>query len=288
MVKAKTPRARNVSARPADNVAQRISRSYQLAVEDPEFIQRDEMRAVHLELDYSKADLLLHDAGIRSTLIVFGSSRTPSPEAAEALAAAARTDAERAQAKARERDVAYYQAAREFARIASQCGGAFAPHHHHCDNVIATGGGPGIMEAANRGAFEIGAPSIGFNISLPNEQQPNPYTTPELTFRFHYFAIRKLHLAMRARALVVFPGGFGTLDELFEILTLQQTGKAPRTPVVLYDEAYWTRIVSFEGLVREGMVSTEDLSLFAFAETPEEAWARLVEAGVLIGTTGAA
>ncbi len=223
---------------------------------------------------------MLHDWGVRSTIIVFGSSRTPSPETAEILAAAARTDAERAEVKARSNTRS--PTIRRRASSAASPPSAAAPsrpHHHQRDNVIATGGGPGIMEAANRGAFEIGAPTIGFNITLPNEQQPNPYTTPELTFRFHYFAIRKMHLAMRARALVVFPGGFGTLDELFEILTLQQTGKAPRTPVVLYDKAYWTRIISFEGLVREGVVEAEDLSLFAFAETPEDVWARLVAPG---------
>src|SRR4029450_7021847 len=133
------------------------------------------------------------------------------------------------------------------------------------DNVIATGGGPGIMEAANRGASDIGAPSIGFNITLPHEQSPNPYSTPELTFRFHYFAIGKMHLAMRANALVVFPGGFGTFDELFEILTLRQTNKAPRIPIVLFDEAYWREVIDFEALITRGMIEADDLSLFQFA-----------------------
>ena len=165
--------------------------------------------------------MLLRDWGIRSTVIVFGSARTPSPEQAEAAMAAAQPPTQNAHAAQRMlQRSAHYAAAREFGRIVSERGGAFAPHDRWRDNVIATGGGPGIMEAANRGALDAGAPSIGFNITLPKEQQPNPYSTPELTFQFHYFAMRKMHLAMRANALVVFPGGFGTMDELFEILTL--------------------------------------------------------------------
>jgi uncharacterized protein (TIGR00730 family) len=175
---------------------------------------------------------------------------------------------------------AYYQVARDFGRIASERGGAFAPKHRWRDNVIATGGGPGIMEAANRGAADAGAPSIGFNITLPAEQKPNPYITPELSFRFHYFAMRKMHLAMRANALAIFPGGFGTMDELFELLTLQQTSKAPPAPVVLFGEAYWRRIVNFDALVEEGMISPADLKLFEYAETAEEGWASLVRRGL--------
>ena len=146
--------------------------------------------------------------------------------------------------------------------------------------MIATGGGPGIMEAANRGAFEAGAPSIGFNIELPQEQRPNPYITPELSFQFHYFAMRKMHLAMRANALAIFPGGFGTLDELFELLTLQQTRKAPPAPIVLFGESYWRKVVSFESMVEEAMISPEDLHLFEFAESAEEGWASLVRRGL--------
>ena len=146
--------------------------------------------------------------------------------------------------------------------------------------MIATGGGPGIMEAANRGAADAGAPSIGFNITLPDEQSPNPYITPELSFRFHYFAMRKMHLAMRANALAIFPGGFGTMDELFELLTLQQTRKAPPAPVVLFGEAYWRRIVDFDALAEEGMISPADLKLFEFAETAEQGWASLVRRGL--------
>ena len=194
--------------------------------------------------------------------------------------AAAQTDEERARAQRMIQRSAYYSAARELGRIISERGGAFAPHDRWRDNVVATGGGPGIMEAANRGAYEAGAPSIGFNITLPEEQQPNPYSTPELTFQFHYFAMRKMHLAMRANALVVFPGGFGTMDELFEILTLTQTRKAPAIPIVLFDESYWRRMVNFAALLEEDVIGSGDLDLFAFADTPEAAWAVLSHRGL--------
>lgn len=174
----------------------------------------------------------------------------------------------------------WYEAAREFGRIASLRGGALKDGGCARDNVIATGGGPGLMEAANRGAHDAGAPSIGFNISLPTEQRPNPYTTPELTFQFHYFAMRKMHLVMRANALAIFPGGFGTLDELFEVLTLLQTRKASALPVVLFDRAYWQKIVNFEALVDEGMISADHCELFEFAETPEEAWHSIERRGL--------
>ncbi len=263
-----------------DNRAQIQSRSYKLPVEDTEFLLRDEMRATRFALEYSKADLALRDWGIRSTIIVFGSARTPSPEQVAAAEIAAVTDEQRGAAAQSKTRMADYEAAREFGRIASQRGGAFAPQQRWRDNVIATGGGPGIMEAANRGAWEVGAPSVGFNITLPTEQQPNPYTTPELTFRFHYFAMRKMHLAMRANALVVFPGGFGTFDELFEILTLEQTNKARRVPVVLYREAYWRRLLNFDAFVEEGMATQADLSLFDFADTPEAIWEALTRRGL--------
>ena len=200
------------------------SRSYLLPIEDSEFLLRDEMRGIRFALEYSKADLSLRDWGVRSTIIVFGSARTPSREQAEAELAAAqlcdpkrRTDAVQ-RAKRRLHQSRYYEEARNFGRIASERGGALFVDGAPRDNVIATGGGPGVMEAANRGAADAGAPSIGFNIALPAEQKPNPYSTPTLTFQFHYFAMRKMHFAMRANALVVFPGGFGTMDELFEIL----------------------------------------------------------------------
>ncbi|MFC0283676.1 LOG family protein [Camelimonas abortus] len=257
-----------------------MNRSYLLAVEDKDFLLRDEMRALRFSLEFAKAELTLRDWGIRSTIIVFGSARTPSPEQVAAAAAAARTPEELARVERMRQQSRHYGIAREFARIASERGGAFAPRHRWRDNVIATGGGPGVMEAANRGAADVRAPSIGFNITLPHEQRPNPYSTPELTLRFHYFAMRKMHLAMRANALAIFPGGYGTLDELFEILTLQQTGKAPRIPIVLFDRAYWSRLINFDMLVEEEVISPEDVELFEYAETAEEGWESLVRRGV--------
>jgi uncharacterized protein (TIGR00730 family) len=257
-----------------------VSRSSLLAVEDTEFLLRDEMRSIRFALEYAKPELELRDWGIRSTIIVFGSARIASPEQAEAAAKAANTDAERKRAEAMRKQAELYQVAREFAQIASRRGGSFAPKNRWRDNVIATGGGPGIMEAANRGAHDAGAPTIGFNITLPHEQVPNAYITPELYFRFHYFAMRKMHLAMRANALAVFPGGFGTMDELFEVLTLQQTRKARPTPIVLFGESYWRKIVNFDALVDEGMIAAEDLKLFEFAETAEDGWTSLIRRGL--------
>ncbi|WP_372624546.1 TIGR00730 family Rossman fold protein [Falsiroseomonas sp.] len=234
--------------------------SYRLALFDREFLLSPAMRGVRLQVESTKADEALRAWGVRSTIVVFGSSRV-------------RPDAPR-------RHAGWYQQARHFGRIVSERGGALHPVAGVRDNVIATGGGPGLMEAANRGAHDVGAPSIGFNIRLPQEQQPNIYTTPELTFQFHYFAIRKLHLAMRARALVVFPGGFGTLDELFEILTLRQAGRMGLVPVVLVDESYWRRLVNWDALVEDGMVDREDLELLRFADDADAAWHLLETAGV--------
>ena len=238
-----------------DNTPQKHASSSRLAVEDTDFLLRDEMRDIRFALEYAKAELELRDWGIRSTVIVFGSARV-------------------------QPDTPRYDAARAFGRIVSERGGAMAPHHRWRDNVIATGGGGGIMEAANRGAFEAEAPSIGFNIRLPHEQEPNPYTTPGLTFQFHYFAMRKMHMAMRANALVVFPGGFGTMDEMFEILTLVQTKKMRAVPIVLFDEAYWRKVVSFDTLLAEGMISADELALFEFADTPDGAWGVLERRGL--------
>lgn len=256
------------------------SASYLLAIDDVQFLLRDEMRSTRLALEYAKADLLLRDWGIRSTLIVFGSARVPSPERVRAWQNAQPELYEQHRERI-ERQLHWYEAARAFGRIASERGGARKPRERWRDNVIATGGGPGIMEAANRGASEARAPSIGFNILLPHEQLPNPYTTPELTFRFHYFAMRKMHLAMRANALVIFPGGYGTMDELFELLTLRQTNKAPQIPIVLFDRDYWRKLVNFDMLVEEGMISAHDLSLFEYADSAEQAWDILVQGGVL-------
>jgi uncharacterized protein (TIGR00730 family) len=242
------------------NDAQRQSRTYLLAVEDQDFLLRDELRAIRFALEYQKPELALRDWGVRSTVVVFGSARI-TPESGHPL-------------------VAWYEVAREFGRIVSLYGGALRPEGGKRDNVIATGGGPGIMEAANRGASDVGAPSIGFNITLPHEQGPNAYSTPELTFRFHYFAMRKMHLAMRANALAVFPGGFGTMDELFEILTLQQTEKAPPIPVVLVGRDYWRSVVRFEALVEQGMLSVADLGLFEIADSAVDAWNALVRRGL--------
>jgi uncharacterized protein (TIGR00730 family) len=246
-----------------------------LPAEDSEFLLRDEMRALRFALEYAKAELILRDWRIRSTIIVFGSARVPAPEALDRLPIAAGSELLLRQQQRR-----WYEAAREFGRIASLRGGALKNSGSWRDNVVATGGGPGLMEAANRGAHDVGAPSIGFNIRLPVEQRPNPYTTPELTFRFRYFAMRKMHLVMRANALAIFPGGFGTLDELFELLTLLQTGKAPAMPVVLFDPAYWRNIINFEALVQAGMVSPEHCTLFEYVDTPEEAWRSIERRGL--------
>src|SRR5215211_408321 len=233
------------------------SPSYRLAAMDQDFLLGDSMRGVRFMLEYAKAEESLRTWGVRSTLVVFGSARI-------------REDGPG-------RHPFWYEQARSFGAIASQRGGALTVTSGTRDNVIATGGGPGIMEAANRGASDVGAPSIGFNITLPHEQEPNGYSTPDLTFRFHYFAMRKMHLAMRANALVVFPGGFGTLDELFEILTLRQTGKAPPIPTVLVDARYWRSVVNFDALLEAGMINPADLDLVHFAEDAEQAWSDLID-----------
>jgi len=265
--------------------SQTSSQSYLLPVEDQEFLLREELRGLRFALEYSKADLLLRDWGIRSTIICFGSARVPSPEEADELRRSLESEADpeaRATAERRLLLAPYYQEARRFARIVSLEGGAMRPKDGQRDNVIATGGGPGIMEAANRGAFEVDAPTIGYNISLPFEQYPNHYTTPDLTFRFHYFAMRKMHLAMRANALAVFPGGYGTLDELFEILTLRQTGKSSPKPVVLVGRDYWNALINFRCMVEYAMIDAVDLKLFDVVDTAEEAWASLLKHGLAI------
>jgi uncharacterized protein (TIGR00730 family) len=245
---------------PPANAAQMASPAYRLAAMDPDFLLSPAMRGTRFLLEFAKADEALKAWGVRSTIVVFGSARV--------------------RENGQGRQAAWYAAAREFGALASQRGGAILTGGRVRDNVIATGGGPGVMEAANRGAHDVGAPSIGFNISLPREQAPNPYSTPELTFRFHYFAMRKMHLVMRAHALVIFPGGFGTFDELFELLTLRQTDKSPRIPIVLFDEAYWRSVVSFDRLVEAGMLDPAELDLFRFAETPEGLWSALLEHGL--------
>ena len=230
--------------------------SYRLAALDQDFILGDSMRGVRFLLEYEKVE----DWGVMSTIVVFGSARVKSGQDGRAGF--------------------WYDEARKFGRLASEQGGALSPNSGKRVNVIATGGGPGIMEAANRGAHDACAPTIGFNITLPREQVPNPYTTPELTFRFHYFAIRKMHLAMRASALVVFPGGFGTMDEMFEILTLRQTGKAPKVPIILFDRNYWQKAISLDVFCENGMIDAADRELFSYANTSEAAWQILLSLGL--------
>ena len=263
-----------------ENVPQKLSSAYRLAELDPDFLLGESMRGVRFFLEFAKAEERLRSWGIRSTVVVYGSARPLAGERRKAPAHAAKGPVARAQPD--ERVGRWYQQARRFGQIVSQRGGAMTPVDGQRDNVIATGCGPGIMEAANRGAFDVGAPSIGFNIQLPREQEPNPYTTPDLTFQFHYFAMRKMHLVMRAAALVVFPGGFGTLDELFEILTLVQTGKAPKFPVLCFDRDYWTRLIDFDALLQDRMISSADRDLVTFVDDAEEAWATLVAAGLRV------
>jgi len=255
------------------------SPSYRRADDDLDFLAKDGVRGVRLQIDYLKPELLLEEHRVQHTIVVFGSTRICEPSAArrvvDALAAGLAADPSNkdiarrlAVAKRILEKSHYYEIAREFGRLVSIANGTGGERH----NVIMTGGGPGIMEAANRGAFDAGAESVGLNISLPHEQYPNPYVTPGLCFSFHYFAMRKLHFLLRAKALVAFPGGFGTLDELFEVLTLVQTRKIEPIPVILAGESYWRRAVDFDFLADEGVIDLEDRELFFFAETAQEIW----------------
>lgn len=262
------------------NAKREIPRSYMLAVEDTEFLLRDELRAIRFALEYEKPELALREAGIRSTVIVFGSARIPSPEQAETMLKEAKDEAALKRAKQRAALSPWYTEARKLGHIVSERGGALDGDGKVRDNVIATGGGPGIMEAANRGAMEAGAPSIGFNIRLPHEQEPNAFTTPGLTFLFHYFNMRKMHLVMRANALAVFPGGFGTMDEMFELLTLEQTKKSRTMPVVLVGRDYWSKVINFKAIADYGMIEDSDIDLFDIVDTAEEAWAAMQRRGL--------
>jgi uncharacterized protein (TIGR00730 family) len=255
------------------------SPSYRRADDDVDFLARDDVRGLRLQLDYLKPELLLEQHEIHQTIVVFGSTRIYEPAAAlrkvDTLRASLAADAnnmdlkrqlviaERIHAKSH-----FYDVAREFGRLVGSANHGARKHH----TAIITGGGPGMMEAANRGSFDVGAKSVGLNISLPHEQYPNPHVTAELCFSFHYFALRKLHFLLRAKALVAFPGGYGTFDELFEVLTLIQTRKIKPIPVVLVGEAYWRRAVDIDFLVDEGVIDSEDRELFWFAETAEEIW----------------
>jgi uncharacterized protein (TIGR00730 family) len=255
---------------------QLASHSYSLPIEDQEFLLRDELRGIRFALEYSKTDLLLRDWGIRSTIIVFGSARVPSPEQAEALRAGALNGGDAKDAARRLSLAPYYEEARKFGRIVSLQGGALNPKSGIRDNVIATGGGPGIMEAANRGAHEAGGKTIGLNIRLPFEQGANPYISEGLHFEFHYFFMRKFWFAYMAKALVVFPGGFGTLDEMFEILTLMQTEKLEKQiQIILYGSEYWDRILHLDPMSEWGAITDSDQALIRRADSPEQAFSLL-------------
>lgn len=255
------------------------SASFKLAFDDPDFLLRDDLRPVRLQLELLKPELILQEHKIHSTIVVFGSARIPEPKKAkknlnEALSAAKlnpgndRLEMEARLAERIFKKSKYYTEAQTFAQTVSSACQADSK----CEYVITTGGGPGIMEAACRGASEVDAKSIALNIALPHEQVPNQYATPELSFQFHYFALRKMHFLLRAKALVVFPGGFGTLDELFEALTLLQTGKLNPIPVILFDKNYWQNVLNFDFLVEEGMIKYSDLELFQYVEHADEAW----------------
>jgi uncharacterized protein (TIGR00730 family) len=255
------------------------SPSYRLAEEDTDFLKQPALRPVRLQLELLKPEMTLAEHGVRSTIVAFGGTQIVEQHEAEARLARARQklvdaiddpQAKRAVERA-ERVLAkskYYDAAREFSRLVSSS----CQTNGECDYVIVTGGGPGVMEAANRGAYDVGAKSVGLNITLPQEQVPNSYITPELCFQFHYFALRKMHFLMRAKALVVFPGGFGTLDELFDALTLRQTELMQAIPIILFGREYWNRVLDFQFMADEGVISDAHLDLIDYAETPEEAW----------------
>ncbi|MCA8882649.1 MAG: TIGR00730 family Rossman fold protein [Rhodobacteraceae bacterium] len=253
-------------ARGLPDTPQTRSPTHKLAFADNEFLCREDLRPVRLQLELLKAQLTLEERGIRSTVVLFGGARIPAPD----KAASARVPA---LAKLSH----FYDEARAFAQLVTERSVASG----NTENVIVTGGGPGVMEAGNRGALDAGGVSIGLNIVLPHEQAPNPYVTPELSFNFHYFAVRKMHFLMRAKAIVVFPGGFGTLDELFEALTLIQTRRMATVPILLFGESFWREIVNWQALARAGTISEDDLNLLRFVETADEAFAALVEAGAV-------
>lgn len=248
------------STRRLPDTPQVRSKAYRLAFADPDFLCRDELRPVRLQLELLKPELMLTEFGIESTVVLFGGARIPEP----ANKASARTKTLADLSK-------HYEEARRFARLMTER----SIRNGNRRNVIVTGGGPGVMEAGNRGAADAGGESIGLNIVLPHEQAPNEYVTPDLCFNFHYFGIRKMHFLMRAKAVVVFPGGFGTLDELFESLTLIQTGRMQRVPILLFGEEFWRRIVNWDALAEAGTITEQDLDLFRFVETAEDAMAAI-------------
>ena len=236
--------------------------TYRLAWNDEEFMSRRELRPVRLQLELLKPEMILAERGIRSTVILFGGARLPEPGG---IAWAAKNETQK---KNLEENSKYYDEARKFARLCSQ----HSATSYYREFVVVTGGGPGVMEAGNRGADDVGAPSIGLNIVLPHEQAPNAYVTPELCFNFHYFAIRKMHFVMRAKAVAVFPGGFGTMDEFFETLTLIQTGRMERVPVILFGRSFWEKAINLDFLAEQGTITPGDQHIIDYAETAEEAW----------------
>jgi uncharacterized protein (TIGR00730 family) len=261
-----------VDARAAQHVPsspQTESEAYKLAFQDTDFLLRPDLRPIRFQLELLKPELFLDEAKIRSMFVFYGSARIPDPADADALVAAATTDEQRAAAERLKAKSHYYTVAYELARLASRT----APDAEGWrDFVVCSGGGPSIMEAANRGAHDEGRETIGLNIVLPHEQLPNIYVTPELSFQFHYFALRKMHFLLRARAVAVFPGGFGTFDEMFELLTLIQTGKVRPLPLLLFGRDYWNKVVNFQALADEGVIDRRDLDLIHWCEDAAEAW----------------
>lgn len=253
--------------------------SYRLAYMDEDFIRSEDLRPLRLELELLKTEMILDEAEIRSTVVLFGGTQVGPLEHGEKLMAEAQAAIEKdpndheaqrmvIRAESTIRKAKYYEDCREFSRIVTE----YNKHLRNGEFIIKTGGGPGIMEAGNRGAYEAGGRSMALNITLPFEQEPNPYITPGFCFQFNYFAIRKMHFLLRAKALVCFPGGFGTLDELFTTLTLRQTGRMPAAPIILYSKEYWDNVVNFQFLADEGVIRDDHLSLFEYAETPQQAW----------------
>ncbi|MBL8341516.1 MAG: TIGR00730 family Rossman fold protein [Rubrivivax sp.] len=247
--------------------------AYRLAFTDNAFLLREELRPVRMQLELLKPELIQQEQGVENTIVIFGSARILPPDDAQIALEQARAAGDTARLRRAETALAmsrYYDEARRFAAIVTE-----RSREHDTPIYVVTGGGPGIMEAGNRGAHDVRGKSIGLNIVLPHEQAPNPYITPELCFQFHYFALRKMHFVMRSIALVCFPGGFGTLDELFETLTLVQNGKSRKRPILLFGREFWQRLIDFDHLVDTGMISAGDLHLFQFVETAEEAWQAL-------------
>lgn len=252
-------------ARAVPDTPQTRAPAYRLAWADEDFMTRRELRPVRLQLELLKPEMMLAERGIDSTVILFGGSRIPEPGSSPW---SAKNETQKKNLEANSR---FYDEARKFARICSR----HSAVSHYREFVVVTGGGPGVMEAGNRGAHDVGAPSIGLNIVLPHEQAPNAYVTPELCFNFHYFAIRKMHFIMRAKAVAIFPGGYGTMDELFETLTLIQTGRMERVPVLLFGREFWKNVINLDFLAEQGTISPADPDLISFVDTADEAWAEV-------------